>query len=245
MNTSFQRSAGIISILVAIVIAVLFLASCTDSTSPSDRGTLIIQTNLKSASITSAMPDGSLQDSSDIDSITLTRVRILVSRIKLHGVDEDTTDDTGRVIKAGPAVITWTRDSVATVFASALPVGRYDRMKLELHKFSASEADTYRNDPIFADFATIKDRVTVILDGHVWSDSGMTSFTLTTDRTENLWIAVDPYFEIAESSTTNVIIDADAVDVFRLGGSLLHPSNSIVRTQLQTRLRTLLRLRKA
>ncbi|MBU3742030.1 MAG: hypothetical protein FGM24_07055 [Candidatus Kapabacteria bacterium] len=245
MNTSAQRSTGIIIILAAIVIVVLFTTSCTDSTSPSDRGTLIVQTNLKSGAIAAAMPDGNVQDSSDIDSITLTRVRILVSRIKLHGVDEDTTDATGRVVKAGPAVITWTRDSVATVFASALPVGRYDRMKLEMHKFSASEADAYRSDPVFADFATVKDRVTVIIEGHVWSDSVMTSFTLTTDRTENLWIAVDPYFDITESSTTNVIIDADAVDVFRIGGSLLHPSDNNVRTQLQTRLRTLLRLRKA
>ena len=221
----------------------LVITACEDSTAPTEQGTLLVRTAIPTMVISQAMPDGSVQEPGEVDSIRITRVRALFSRIKLHGSTEDTSDIAGRVVKAGPVVLTWSNDTVTAAFAAPLPAGLYDRMKLELHKFTASEAATYRNDTTFADFATEKDRVTLIIDGMSWSDDVATPFTLTSDRTENIWISVRPPFEITASSTTSVVIDTDLVDVFRIGGSLLHPSNSAVRTQLHTRLRTLLRLR--
>jgi hypothetical protein len=171
-------------------------------------------------------------------------VRALFSRIKLHGSTEDTSDIAGRVVKAGPVVLTWSNDTVTAAFAAPLPAGLYDRMKLELHKFTAAEAATWRNDTTFADFATASDRVTLIIDGVTWKDSVMTPFTLASDRTENLWVVLEPYFEITASSTTTVVLDFDAVELFRIGGRVINPNNTQVKTLLQTRLRTLLRLRK-
>jgi hypothetical protein len=194
--------------------------------------------------ISQAMPDGSVQEPGEVDSIRITRVRALFSRIKLHGSTEDTSDIAGRVVKAGPVVLTWSNDTVTAAFAAPLPAGLYDRMKLELHKFTASEAATYRNDTTFADFATDKDRVTLIIDGISWKDSVGTPFTLASDRTENLWVVLEPYFEITASSTMTVVLDFDAVELFRIGGRVINPNNTQVKTLLQTRLRTLLRLRK-
>lgn len=218
--------------------------ACEDSTAPVGNGTLEVRTALPTSTLIGAMPDGGVQEPSDVDSIRITRVRALFSRIKLHGATEDTTDAAGRVIRAGPMVLTWTRDTVTTAFSAPLPPGRYDRMKLELHRFSASEAATYRNDTTFAAFATEQDRVTLILEGTSWSNDVATPFTVTSDRTEQLWVAVDPYFEITASSTTHVVLDLSAVEVFRVGGRLLAPHDPAVRTQLQAKLRTMLRLRK-
>lgn len=232
-------------VIVALCASIaLVINACEDSTAPTEQGTLLVRTAIPTMVISQAMPDGSVQEPGEVDSIRITRVRALFSRIKLHGSTEDTSDIAGRVVKAGPVVLTWSNDTVTAAFAAPLPAGLYDRMKLELHKFSASDAATWRNDTTFADFATASDRVTLIIDGVTWKDSVMTPFTLASDRTENLWVVLEPYFEITASSTTTVVLDFDAVELFRIGGRVINPNNTQVKTLLQTRLRTLLRLRK-
>jgi hypothetical protein len=232
-------------VIVALCASIaLVINACEDSTAPTEQGTLLVRTAIPTMVISQAMPDGSVQEPGEVDSIRITRVRALFSRIKLHGSTEDTSDIAGRVVKAGPVVLTWSNDTVTAAFAAPLPAGLYDRMKLELHKFTASEAATWRNDTTFADFATASDRVTLIIDGVTWKDSVMTPFTLASDRTENLWVVLEPYFEITASSTTTVVLDFDAVELFRIGGRVINPNNTQVKTLLQTRLRTLLRLRK-
>jgi hypothetical protein len=232
-------------VIVALCASIaLVINACEDSTAPTEQGTLLVRTAKPTMVISQAMPDGSVQEPGEVDSIRITRVRALFSRIKLHGSTEDTSDIAGRVVKAGPVVLTWSNDTVTAAFAAPLPAGLYDRMKLELHKFTAAEAATWRNDTTFADFATASDRVTLIIDGVTWKDSVMTPFTLASDRTENLWVVLEPYFEITASSTTTVVLDFDAVELFRIGGRVINPNNTQVKTLLQTRLRTLLRLRK-
>jgi hypothetical protein len=232
-------------VIVALCASIaLVINACEDSTAPTEQGTLLVRTAIPTMVISQAMPDGSVQEPGEVDSIRITRVRALFSRIKLHGSTEDTSDIAGRVVKAGPVVLTWSNDTVTAAFAAPLPAGLYDRMKLELHKFTAAEAATWRNDTTFADFATASDRVTLIIDGVTWKDSVMTPFTLASDRTENLWVVLEPYFEITASSTTTVVLDFDAVELFRIGGRVINPNNTQVKTLLQTRLRTLLRLRK-
>ena len=228
----------------AMTVCLLAVVSCEDSTAPAQQGTIVVRTNIIGPTVTAAMPDGSTQSPDEVDSVRVQRIRVLISRIKLHATAEDTSDQAGRDIKAGPAIVTWTRDTLTTVFAAPVSTGRYDRVKLEMHKFSAAEAATYRNDSIIADFATASDRVTLIIDGVTWKDSVMTPFTLASDRTENLWVVLEPCFEITASSTTTVVLDFDAVELFRIGGRVINPSNAQVKTLLQTRLRTLLRLRK-
>lgn len=230
--------------IAAMTVCLLAVVSCEDSTAPAQQGTIVVRTNIIGPTVTAAMPDGSTQSPDEVDSVRVQRIRVLISRIKLHATAEDTSDQAGRDVKAGPAIVTWTRDTLTTVFAAPVPTGRYDRVKLEMHKFSAAEAATYRNDSAFADFATASDRVTLIIDGVTWKDSVMTPFTLASDRTENLWVVLEPCFEITASSTTTVVLDFDAVELFRIGGRVINPSNAQVKTLLQTRLRTLLRLRK-
>jgi hypothetical protein len=236
-----MRTFAIVALCASIA---LVINACEDSTAPTEQGTLLVRTAIPTMVISQAMPDGSVQEPGEVDSIRITRVRALFSRIKLHGSTEDTSDIAGRVVKAGPVVLTWSNDTVTAAFAAPLPAGLYDRMKLELHKFTAAEAATWRNDTTFADFATASDRVTLIIDGVTWKDSVMTPFTLASDRTENLWVVLEPYFEITASSTTTVVLDFDAVELFRIGGRVINPNNTQVKTLLQTRLRTLLRLRK-
>ena len=100
------------------------------------------------------------------DSIEITRVRFLLSTVMLHVEGNDTTHD--GVIKTGPFVLEFT-PGFSRVFANiTLPAGSYEKIKFEIHKFSASIDQTYLNDSVFADFVT-NDRSTIIIEGRVWS----------------------------------------------------------------------------
>src|SRR6185312_10311509 len=86
------------------------------------------------------------------DSIEITRVRYLLSAVKLHEEGNDTTHD--GEIKTGPFVLEFT-PGFSRVFANiTLPAGSYEEIKFEVHRFSSSIDQTYLNDPTFTDFVT-------------------------------------------------------------------------------------------
>lgn len=233
---------GILGILSSAIV----LTSCSESTDPSGDGQVTMQTQFTSSTVTSSIAKGGdeTQGFAEVDSIRVDSVRILLSRIKLHRDDEDTNENVGKNVKTGPALIVWSRGQVRTAFVAPVPNGKYNKVKLEMHKFSGSEAKTYENDPVFGDFATDKDRVTIIVNGTKWKNGDSASFALTSDRTENLWIKFDPYFEVTGSSNTNIVLDFDPVDVFRIGGRVLDPSDLSVRAALEAKLKLILRLRR-
>ncbi|MDP4234930.1 MAG: hypothetical protein Q8919_00590 [Bacteroidota bacterium] len=100
------------------------------------------------------------------DSVEITRVRFLLSAVKLHIEGNDTTKD--GEIKSGPFVVEFT-PGFSRVFATVtLPAGTYEKIKFEIHKFPSSIDQTYLNDPTFTDFVT-NERSTIIIEGRVWS----------------------------------------------------------------------------
>jgi hypothetical protein len=102
------------------------------------------------------------------DSIEITRVRFLLSAVKLHVEGNDTTKD--GEIKAGPFVLEFTPGFSRVFSTITIPSGSYEKIKFEIHKFPSSIDQTYLNDPTFTDFVT-NERSTVIIEGRVWSAS--------------------------------------------------------------------------
>lgn len=105
------------------------------------------------------------------DSIEITRVRFLLSAVKLHVEGNDTTKD-AEVI-TGPFVVEFTPGFSRTLTTVSIPSGSYERIKFEIHKFSASIDQNYLNDPVFTDFVT-NERSTIIIEGRVWSAKSST-----------------------------------------------------------------------
>jgi hypothetical protein len=100
------------------------------------------------------------------DSIEITRVRFLLSRVILHVEGNDTLKD--REFKAGPFILEFT-PGLSRVFSTVtIPSGSYEKIKFEIHKFPSSIDQTYLNDPTFTDFVT-GERSTIIIEGRVWS----------------------------------------------------------------------------
>jgi hypothetical protein len=100
-----------------------------------------------------------------VDSIEITRVRFLLSAVKLHVEGNDTTKD--GELKTGPFVAEFTPGLSRTFSTVTIPSGTYEKIKFEIHKFPSSIASTYLNDPVFTDFVT-NERSTVIIEGKVW-----------------------------------------------------------------------------
>jgi len=105
------------------------------------------------------------------DSIEITRVRFLLSAVKLHVEGNDTLNDAE--IKLGPFVLEFTPGFSRVFSTDTIPAGTYQKIKYEIHKFPSSVDQIYLNDPVFTDFVT-SDRSTVIVEGRVWSAKSST-----------------------------------------------------------------------
>ena len=136
-----------IIILALAAITAMSVVGCS-STDPSGSGTVKMTSELDNA--TQSRIDGKSGDRVEAraGTITIARVRILISRMKFKDVAEDSSD--GRDVTTEPTVLTFENNQSPTVFNSQVPVGMYSRVKLEKHKFSASEAAQYANDPELA-----------------------------------------------------------------------------------------------
>jgi uncharacterized protein YceK len=218
----------------------LVLSGCSSSTTPAGTGKMTMATSLTASSVNSVNQSGKQPSVQAADSIQIQRCRILFSRIKAHQVD--TSDASGKNAKVGPALLTFT-DATSLVFATDLPAGTYNRMKLEMHKFSSNEAATYKGDPIFGDFA-YPEKLTVIIDGVQYKNGVDTPFTLTFDDTENFWLIFTEPLVVAEGGTAEAILDLDVVELFKVGGIVIDVNDINNRKELRKRLKNAFKLRK-
>lgn len=226
-----------LGIMVVTLAAIAGLSSCKTSTDPNDEPRLEMQAEMTSSTVTAGDKSETIEGLRLIDSIKIQRARILISRIKLHTAEDGEDDNKGKDVKIGPALIDIQRGKISTVFASAIPVGKYEKIKLEMHKFSSSEAVTYASDPVFGPFA-VPEKVTLIVDGSLWVNGVEETFTWKDDETANRWIKFDPFVEVVSSSTTTVVLNFDPVTAFRVGGggALLDPKDEGKRSILRGRL---------
>lgn len=195
------------------------LAGCSDSTSPNDQATVQMSAELDQGGIGAITAQKGAETSAkgaEVDSLYITRVRLLVSDLKMHSSGTDSTS--GGTIKTGPFLIQF--DSAGShVFTSAsVPAGNYDRIKFEIHKLSSSEVQQYLNDPVFQDFVT-DDRYTVIIDGYVVADDLRSAFTYRSKVTENIQVRFEPDLTLNAGATAMVALQFAPRAVFKKNSS--------------------------
>jgi len=163
MKTNIKNSTLIIFAFLAIGI----IPGCTSSTDAPSNTTTVNFTGETDGSLAGAAAWKSQIPLAGIpaDSIEVTRVRFLLSAVKLHVEGNDTTND--KVMKAGPFVAEFIPGLSRTFSTIVIPSGTYEKIKLEIHKFPSSIDQNYLNDPVFTDFVT-GERSTVIIEGKVW-----------------------------------------------------------------------------
>lgn len=200
-------------LILGILIATI--AGCSDSPTNNDQATVTMQGEIESAAVTSTAQKGSVlaHGGNYADSLKITRVRILISELKLHRDKEDSIQG-DRMVKTGPIMLQLD-PSGAKAFASApLPAGTYDKLKFEFHRFSSSEISLYLNDTVFADFVT-NERSTVVIEGIVYVDGVATPFEFKSGVTANLEFKFDPSVTLNTGANTNLVVVVNAGKIFR------------------------------
>lgn len=234
----------------ALLFAGLGMSSCSDSTSADGTASVAMSAEMDQGGVgaLAAIKGGAKTSAAgnEVDSLYITRVRLLISNLKMHqGKDEDSANtEKDRTVKVGPFVVQY--DSAGShVFTNAtVPAGSYDRIKFEFHKLSNSEKETYLNDSLFQDFMT-DDRYTVIIEGYVWDQGVKSPFTYNGKATDNLQVRFDPDLELAEGTTTNLALQFSPKAVFKKGSSMpLDPRDSQNHSEMEKALKDAFKMLK-
>jgi hypothetical protein len=164
-----------------------------------------------------AIKGGATKSATEVDSIYVTRIRLLISDLKMHMTEKDSvTGD--KTIKTGPYIIQYDSAGSHVFTNTSVPSGSYDRIKFEFHKLSSNEVATYLNDPLFQDFVT-DDRYTVIIDGYVFDEGVKSPFTYRSKATDNVQVRFDPAIVLEAGSTTNIALQFSPKAVFKKGSN--------------------------
>ncbi|MCX7736702.1 MAG: hypothetical protein N2319_08300 [Candidatus Kapabacteria bacterium] len=213
-------------IFVLTFFAIIFTVfSCSESTTPSKNAQVTIVSELSTPTVKKILKDIDFDviTANQVDSIKISRIRILMSRLKLFLDKEDTNQ--GREIKAGPFIYEVTASGNMFVLAEAsIPVGIYDKIKFEFHRFSSTEAAQFLNHPVFKDFAT-DDRYSVIIDGVSYKSDTPTNFTYRATTTANLLLKFSPSLNLTEDSKTTISLQIDPNEFFKKSGDIIDPSD--------------------
>ncbi len=207
--------------LIACVAAITI--GCSSSSDPAEQS-FEIYTELESAAGVPIRHSGEIQVEDDgefADSVRVDSVRVLFSRLVLHRSKDDTTEGP-RKVKAGPFVLTWSARGMRRDLGADIEAGVFRRMKLEMHKFSGSEATMYSDNPIFRDFTTGK-RSTMIVDGVVFVDGKAEPFRVSSERTGNVFVEFDPPVEVTEAGTQGIVMSMDMIASLRVTGGIRNP----------------------
>lgn len=212
-------------VIASAVLSLVIIYSCSDSNSAGD-AKIIIGAEMINPLVNSTIQvvkNGQIQ-ANEVDSIKVTMVRILTSRMKLYRSSEDTTS--GRELKAGPFVYDVdSRGNLVELASGNVPAGNYDKIKLEVHRFSSSELSQYANNAVFSDFAT-QDRYTIIISGRYYKNNTPTDFIFKSKLDANVLLKYEPAINLPEGTTTTISIQIDPKQIFIRDGSILNPTDA-------------------
>ncbi|MBI5325077.1 MAG: hypothetical protein HZB41_07385 [Ignavibacteriae bacterium] len=205
----------------------LVLYSCSDSTDSGNNAILKIRSEMikGTVSIAELLNKDITILKSEVDSLRINRIRILLSEIKFHS-ESESNDSSDKFFKAGPFL--FVGDSTGTYFeltSGQIPAGLYEKIKFEIHRFSTGELAQYQNDASFGDFATA-DRYSVIIEGISYKNGNANSFTYNGTPTANLSLKFEPSINLQANTTSNIYLQVNPVDLIKSGNSVLDPEDS-------------------
>lgn len=174
-----------------------------------------------------------------VDSLMVTRVRVLVKRLILHpSASNDSTDD--RSVKNGPFLLVADSTGSRVVAQAQLTPGSYDKLKFEMHRFSSSEIPSYQNDTIYRDFVT-GSRYSVIIDGIVVRNGTRSAFQYESDITSNVEFSL-PSFVVPQSGSTTLALVFAGAGAFLDKGQLLDPRDPKNESEIDNKIKAAFRL---
>ncbi|MCS7169569.1 MAG: hypothetical protein NZ949_02985 [Candidatus Kapabacteria bacterium] len=211
------------------------LSGCSEEGTFSD-ASVEISTQLGASSVGSVAKSVKFAPAgwSGVDSLQVTRVRILVRRLKLHSVSEDTASE-GRDLKLGPFVAVFTSQR-QTLSITAIPPGVYRWLNLGFHRLSDSEAAQYAADPLFRDFV-MPERYSVLIEGRVFRGDSAIPFVYRSEVMANVAVEMDPPASATQTELLRLLVLFEPRQVFVEGNIVLDPRDPRLRSLIENKLR--------
>lgn len=131
----------------------------------------------------------------------------------------------GEVIKMEPFVYDLSlTGGLAVLGNNDVPSGMYEKIKIEIHRFSTSELTHYENDSEFREFAT-PERHTILIEGITYKDENPTTFVFKSNAVANLQLKLEPILNLKDASTTTIVVEVDPNFFFKKWESILDPND--------------------
>ena len=240
--------------IICALVSLTLLISCSDddSTGPDTSTNVAIRTVMPSPVVRStAIQDKGTRDvilnGAGIDSISVDRVRLLISSLKVTGVFlGDSTNFMEPDIKTEPVVLTVdTTTGGQPLLEATIPPGEYEKVKFEFHRFSSSELGEFAGDPTFGDFAT-SDRKSSIMEGRIYCGGVAEAFVFSGDATANLSVFFDSNIQVDEVDISELILEFDPSVLFvdSKSGDLIDPRDSSNENDIENNLKDAIRAYK-
>lgn len=214
------------TVLSFIIMTVLFLFSaCSESTNePATQANVKIRSVMSDNIIQTIKLDDKYNNpqKSEVDSVRIKKIRILVKEIKFHSTGE-TDDNKDQLFKSGPFL--YVGDETGANFDVAvgqMPIGEYDKVKFEIHRFSSSDISKYSNDITFSEFAT-SDRYSIIVEGIAYKYGVPFEFKYYGTPTSNISLKFEPSIKISQNVANDIYLLVNPVNMLKIGNSVLDP----------------------
>lgn len=234
--------------LVGMLALALTMAACSESTGPGSNGTVKMQAKLTETTVNAALLDskGTSPLGAEVDSLTVSRARILITELKLHDKSGDNADSGAfdHTVKTGPILIDATAAGVQVFLTEEIPAADYDKIKFEFHRFSSNEVAQYLNDPVFGPFVH-DDRWSVIIDGIAHDGAEDFPFTYRSDITANLSLNFPQNITIPEGGTATVVVEVDPMAIFKEGNGVLDPRDGSNESKIDNAIKSAIKALKS
>ncbi|MBC8124313.1 MAG: hypothetical protein H7X70_01145 [Candidatus Kapabacteria bacterium] len=233
-----MRMLAVVSVAISLI-----AISCNSSDPSTADGNVTVESGINNPTVSSFEKSGDRpQGGTFVSSLRVARVRVLVSRMKLHSDGKpDSSDD--KTFKLEPFVYVADSTGSRVVATVPMPNGNYDKIKWEIHRFSSSEVPNYLNDTTFRDFVTGA-RYTVLIEGSLVRDGITWPFVYRSDVTSNITIKFSPAITVSNNSPLFLSLKFDAPSVFKAGSNILDPEDSSNRSEIENRIKAAFRANK-
>lgn len=161
-----------------------------------------------------------------VDSIVVSRARVLVNSIDFEGGDDDSDSDDLEFSTKPMVLMLNPMDTVTTVMVANIPFGQYEEVEIEVRKLRAFGDSLSAADSLaFADFLA-GNGYSVIIEGMAFQDSIPTVFVYKAAVSAEQEYELDPPLMVsADNPVANVTLAIYTNGWFMKNGALLDPND--------------------
>ncbi len=195
----------------------ILLVGCNDTPMQSSNGSLSLSLRFAANTAATALPKVSTLAAA-VDSIRLTRVRVVLSKIELEAFNDSAE------FRSAPMILELNlTGALQTLGVTGVPFGTYNEVEFKIHRVDSTDLAALPNAQDFLQ----PSRASIIAEGLVYSNGAAQNFSYRSGlNVEQEYDLTPPLVVSADNPTANLTINVDATMWFKnSAGVLLDPTD--------------------